>query len=67
MDGSGIPSGFIALMIIMPLLGLGTWLFRMSVASRMAQRAGLNPTDAAMTSALSDDGLAGSTRCAPAA
>jgi hypothetical protein len=58
MGGPGIPAGFIVLMVLVPLIGLGAWLFRMSVATRMARQAGLDPTDAAMTTALSQDGLA---------
>jgi hypothetical protein len=57
-DGPGIPGWFVALLVIGPVIGIGSWLMRMSIASRMAQRAGLNPNDAAVTTALSADGLA---------
>lgn len=54
----GIPSGVIALFIVFALIGVGTFVIRISLASRMAQRAQLDPAEAAMTTALSDDGLA---------
>jgi hypothetical protein len=55
---AGIPSGVVALFVIFAFIAIGSFVVRISLASRMAQRAKLDPTDAAMTTALSQDGLA---------
>ena len=58
MDGPGIPPGVIAIFVIFGLIAVGGLIFRISLASRMAQRANLDPGEAALTTALSQDGLA---------
>jgi hypothetical protein len=58
MTGPGIPPEVIGLLVIFGLIGVGLFVVRVSMASRLARRAGLDPGDAAMTSALAQDGLA---------
>jgi Short C-terminal domain len=45
-SGGGIPSGFIALFVIVGLIGIGVTIWRISLTRRMATNAGVNPNDA---------------------
>jgi hypothetical protein len=45
-SGTGFPSGFIALFVIVALIGIGVTIWRISLTRRMAQSAGVNPSDA---------------------
>lgn len=53
----GIPGWFIALAVVMIMVGVGATLWRVSVARRMAEDAGLDPNTAAKAVLLSNDGL----------
>jgi hypothetical protein len=53
----GIPGWFIAIVVVVILSGIGTTLWRISVARRIAEDAGLNPDTAAKVSLLSQDGI----------
>jgi hypothetical protein len=55
--GGGIPGWFIALFIVAALVGIGTWLWRISLARQIAQDAGLDPNRAAAVTMLSKDGV----------
>jgi hypothetical protein len=58
MDGAGIPSEFLGIIAVFVVLGIVGFVIRLSLASNMARKSGLDPTDAALTTAFSDDGLA---------
>ena len=57
MSGPGIPSGFIAIFVIFAIIAVGSAIFRMSLARRMARGAGLNEDDAAAATLLTTNGL----------
>jgi hypothetical protein len=53
----GFPGWFIALFVLAALLSVGTWIWRISVARRIAEEAGLDPNTAAAVTMLSKDGV----------
>lgn len=55
--GPGIPGWFIALFILFIMIGIGTTVWRISVARRIAEDAGLNPNTATKVSLLGQDGI----------
>lgn len=55
--GPGVPSGFVALFVIVALGGVGLTLWRVSLARGMAREAGMDPDRATAVTLLSDDGL----------
>jgi hypothetical protein len=55
-DGFG--GGFAAFFMLAILVGVGTTVYKINAAKDMARRAGLDPHDAAVTTFLSDEGLA---------
>lgn len=55
--GTGIPSGFIALMVLVLLVGIGLSIYRISVARGMAVKSGMDPDDATRVALLDEDGL----------
>jgi hypothetical protein len=57
MSGPSIPSGFIAIFVIFAIIGVGSAIYRMSLARRIARGAGLNENDAAATTFLTPNGL----------
>ncbi|HEX3336129.1 MAG TPA: SHOCT domain-containing protein [Jatrophihabitans sp.] len=56
-QGFGIPGWFIALFILGALLSVGTWIWRISVARKIAEDAGLDPNTATAVTMLSKDGV----------
>jgi hypothetical protein len=56
-DGGGIPSGFVALFVLVIVGGVGFSIWKVSMARRMATEAGLDPDRATAVTLLSDDGL----------
>ena len=56
-DDPGIPGWFIGVVVLMVLIGVGTWLYRISVARDMAERAGLDPDQAARVAMFGKDGI----------
>ena len=56
-EDPGIPGWFIAVAVLMILIGVGTWLYRISVARDMAERAGLDPDQAARVAMFGKDGI----------
>lgn len=57
MEGPGIPGWFVALGIIFALIGVGTTIFKVSMARDMARRAGMDPDDATAATLLTENGL----------
>ena len=55
--GAGIPSGFVALMVIGVLVGIGVTVWWLSLARQMATESGMDPGRASMMTLISDDGL----------
>jgi hypothetical protein len=55
--GEGIPSGFIALAVLVFLIGGGLAVWRVSMARQMATNAGLNPGQATAVTLLGSPGL----------
>lgn len=55
--GSGVPGAFVALFLLVLVLGIAGTIWRVSVARRMATRSGMDPNDAAMMTMMSDDGF----------
>jgi hypothetical protein len=56
-QGFGIPGWFIAFFIFVVLVGVGSTIWRISVARRIAQDAGLDPDTATAVTLLSKDGV----------
>jgi hypothetical protein len=56
-SGPGIPGWFIALFVIVALLGVGVTIWRVSVARQIAKNAGIDPNTATAVTLLSDDGV----------
>jgi putative oligomerization/nucleic acid binding protein len=56
-SGPGIPGWFIALAILIGVLSVGTWVWRISVARQIAEDAGLDPDRATAVTMLSKDGV----------
>jgi hypothetical protein len=56
-QGFGIPGWFIALFILMILVSVGTFVWRISVARKIAEDAGLDPDTATAVTMLSKDGV----------
>jgi len=58
-DGaSGAGGGIVALMVLVGVAGVGFTVYRVSMARRLATRAGMDPGEATAMTLLSDDGLA---------
>ena len=55
--GGGIPGWFIALFVIVAMLGVGTGIWRIAMARKMAEDAGLDPNTATAVTMLSDNGI----------
>lgn len=55
--GGGIPGWFIAVFVLIVLLGVGSTIWRLSVARKMAEDAGLDPDTATAVTLLSNDGI----------
>lgn len=55
--GSGIPGGFVALMVLAVIAGLGVTAWRVSTARRLAADAGLDPGMATKVALMTDNGL----------
>jgi hypothetical protein len=53
----GIPGWFIALFVIMLLIGIGTAIWRVTTARQIAKDAGLDPNTATRMTLLSKDGI----------
>lgn len=67
----GMPPAFAAMLVIVVLGGIGTTLWRVSLARQMARDSGMDPDQATAVTLLSDDGLdatylASNLRTAPA-
>ncbi|MFL6137889.1 MAG: hypothetical protein ACJ74O_08835 [Frankiaceae bacterium] len=58
MGGAGIPGGFVAIVVLIAALGLGSTAWRISTARRIARSNGLDPDDATAVALLDRDGLA---------
>lgn len=56
-QGPGIPGWFIALFILVAMIGVGTFVWRIAAARKMAEDAGLDPNKAATVTMLSQDGV----------
>lgn len=56
-DGGGIPPFVPLIFILFFGIVITMTVVKMNVASRMAEKAGLDPRDAALTSLLNDDGV----------
>lgn len=56
-QGLGIPGWFIALFILIAVLAVGTGIWRIMVARKIAEDAGLDPNKAAAVTMLSNDGV----------
>jgi hypothetical protein len=58
MDGSGIPGVFFAFFFLVVVLGIGSTIWRVNAARRIARNNGLDPNDATAVALLDQDGLA---------
>src|SRR3954454_9907193 len=56
--GSGIPAGFVFLMVIGVVVGLAFLFWKISTAQKLARQSGMDPALATQMTLLSDDGLA---------
>jgi hypothetical protein len=56
-SGPGIPGWFVGFAVLVVALGIGTTIWRVSTARRIAQNAGLDPDQAASMALLTKDGL----------
>ncbi|HVT64989.1 MAG TPA: SHOCT domain-containing protein [Mycobacteriales bacterium] len=56
-SGPGIPAGFVALMILIALIGLGATIWRVSTVRRLARDAGMDPDTATAVTLVGNPGL----------
>lgn len=56
--GSGIPAGFVFLMVIGVVVGLAFLFWKITTAQKLARQSGMDPALATQMTLLSDDGLA---------
>ena len=54
---TGVPSGFVAIFVLVVLAGVGTTVWRVSLARQMARDSGMNQDQATAMTLLSDNGL----------
>jgi hypothetical protein len=57
-DGTGIPGIFVAFFVLVVVLGIGSTIWRVSTARRIARANGIDPRDATAVTLLDQDGLA---------
>jgi hypothetical protein len=55
--GGGIPGWFVGLFVLMVLIGIGTTIWRVTTAQKLAQKSGMDPGLATQMTLLSKDGL----------
>ena len=56
-SGPGIPSGFVALTVLMALVGIGITIWRVTAARDLARQAGMDPDQATAITLLGNEGL----------
>jgi Short C-terminal domain len=56
--GDGIPGVFVVFFVLVVVLGIGSTIWRVSAARRIARSSGLDPDDATAVTLLDHDGLA---------
>jgi hypothetical protein len=56
-SGMGIPGWFVALFVLVILIGIASTAYRVSTARSIARKAGLDPDDATRVTLLVDDAL----------
>jgi hypothetical protein len=56
-SGDGIPSGFVALLLVGALAGVGVTIYRVTMARDLATKSGMDPGQATAMTLLEDDGL----------
>ena len=56
-QGPGIPGWFIAIFVVIVLVGIGSFIWRLSLARKIAEDAGLDPSTATAVTMLSKDGI----------
>lgn len=54
---SGPPAGFMAIFVIVLVLGIATTIYKVGMARTMARRSGMDPDEATAMTLLTDDGL----------
>jgi hypothetical protein len=57
MSDGGLPSAFVAFFVLVLVLGIGSTVWRVSAARRIARSSGLDPDDATAVALLDHDGL----------
>lgn len=55
--GGGIPGWFVGLFVLVAIIGIGTTIWRVTTAQKLAQRSGMDPGLATRMTLLSKDGL----------
>lgn len=55
--GSGVPGWFAGLFVLALLVGVGTTIWRVTTAQKLARRSGMDPGMATQMTLLTDDGL----------
>jgi hypothetical protein len=55
--GGGIPGWFVGLFVLVALIGIGTTIWRVTTAQKLAQKSGMDPGLATQMTLLSKDGL----------
>lgn len=55
--GSGVPGWFVGLFVLAVILGIGSTIWRVTMAQKLAKRSGMDPGVATQMTLLSDDGL----------
>jgi Short C-terminal domain len=56
-SGGGVPGWFVAFFVLVIVLGVGTTVWRVATAQKLAKRSGMDPSLATKMTLLSDDGL----------
>jgi len=55
--GSGMPGAFVGFFVLVLIVGIGTTIYKVSMARDMARRAGMDPDDATAATLLTENGL----------
>jgi hypothetical protein len=56
-DGGGIPGIFVVFFVLVLVAGVGTTIWKVTTAQRMARESGMNESDATAMTLLTDDGF----------
>ena len=63
--GSGVPGWFVGIFFLVVIVGIGSTVWRVLMAQKIAKRSGMDPSLAGQITLMSDDGLRDAARSSP--